>query len=321
MIEPEPEFDVAVSARRQLADGVIELALTPLAGQVPKWAPGAHVDLLLDEPGLVRQYSLCGDPEDGGALTVAVLREPDGRGGSAWIHDRLHAGDRLRVRGPRNHFAQLAAERYLFLAGGIGITPLLPMVRAAGRAGVPWRLVYGGRSLASMAYLDELDALARDSRDGEVWIRPQDHTGLLDLDAILACPQPGTLVYCCGPEALLVAVEQRCASWPAGSLHVERFAAQELDTAAERPIQVECALSGLLVDVPAGTSILHAVEAAGVTVLSSCQEGTCGTCETVVLDGVPDHRDSVLSREEHEANEVMMICCSRARTPRLVLEL
>jgi ferredoxin-NADP reductase len=321
-VRSEPEFDVVVTGRRVLAEGVIELTMCPQDREVPTWEPGAHLDVHL-APGMVRRYSLCGDPGDRGALAMAVLREPQGRGGSALVHDRVRPGDRLRVRGPRNHFRLLDAGRYLFIGGGIGITPLLPMVRAVARAGTPWRLIYGGRTLGSMAYLDDLTALARASASGELKVCPRDTTGLLDLDGELARPAPGTLVYCCGPEPLLQAVGQRCAAtWPPGSLHVERFAARQ-DSAAGwgDAFEVECSASGVVVRVPPGISVLEAVQAAGVSVLSSCQEGTCGTCETVVLDGIPDHRDSVLGPAEQAAGEVMMICCSRARSPRLVLEL
>jgi ferredoxin-NADP reductase len=283
----------------------------------PEWEPGAHVDLVLGD-GLIRQYSLCGDPADRSALCVAVLREPDGRGGSAHVHDRLADGDPVWIRGPRNHFRLVPSSRYLFVAGGIGITPIVPMIARADAAGADWRLVYGGRTRASMAFREELVA-----RHGDrVEIRPQDETGLLDLDALLGQPREDVAVYCCGPEPLLAAVEQRCAAWPAGSLHVERFSPKDGVGAGERAsFEVELAASGFSVTVPEDKSILEAVEDAGVPVLFSCQEGTCGTCETPVLDGVPDHRDSLLTDAERAANDTMMICVSRSCGARLVLDL
>lgn len=310
---------VVVDAREPLADGVVGLVLRDADGaELPAWTPGAHIDLELGPAHgqrLVRQYSLCGDPADRRAWRIAVLREPGSRGGSSYVHERLAAGATLRVDGPRNHFPLLDAAGYLFVAGGIGITPLLPMIAAADAAGRPWRLVYGGRRRASMAFLDRLDGYG-----DRVSVRPQDETGLLDLDPLLAAPEPGVLVYCCGPEPLLAAVESRCAGWPAGSLRVERFAPRPGEF-TDGDFEVELARSGCVVPVPAGVPILRAVRSAGVEVLSSCEEGTCGTCETGVLAGRVEHRDSVLTDAEREAGDVMMICVSRALDARLVLDL
>ncbi|GII79964.1 ferredoxin [Sphaerisporangium rufum] len=318
MSRTEPELDLKVAGRTRVADGVVLLRLVrPDGGPLPPWTPGAHVDLLL-APDLVRQYSLCGDPGDLAAYQVAVLREPAGRGGSAYVHDRLAEGDTVRVRGPRNRFVLDDAARYLFIAGGIGITPLLPMVAEAARRGADWRLVYGGRTRASMAFAERLAA----EHPGRVELFPQDATGLLDLAALLGVPAAGTLVYCCGPEPLLAAVEDRCASWPAGALRVERFVPAAPDESrSAAAFEVELAQTGVTLTVPADRPILDVVEEAGVAVLSSCREGTCGTCETVVLDGVPDHRDSLLTEEERAAGDIMFICVSRSRSPRLVLDL
>jgi ferredoxin-NADP reductase len=311
VLEPtDVETSAVVAHRETVADGVVSLTL---AGDLPGWAPGAHVDVVLPD-GSARQYSLCGDPAVAGEWRIAVLREPDGRGGSAFVHS-VAAGDTVRVRGPRNHFPLVPAARYLFVAGGIGITPILPMLAAAEAAGAAWELVYGGRTRTSMAFVEQLT-------DRRVAIRPQDEYGLLDLDALLATPRSGTLVYCCGPEPLLAAVEARCAGWPAGSLHVERFTAKPLtEPVLAGAFEVELARTGLTLTVPPERSVLDVVEEAGVAVLSSCSEGTCGTCETAVLDGEPDHRDSVLTTEEQAANDCMMICVSRARCPKLVLDL
>lgn len=319
---PEPELILAVTDRRDAAEGVCLLDLRdPIGAPLPAWTPGAHLDLLL-APGLIRQYSLCGDPADHATWRVAVLREPGGRGGSQYVHDHLTGGATVRVRGPRNHFAFESAERYLFIAGGIGITPLRPMIAAADAAGAEWTLTYGGRSRPSMAFSADLAA----HHPGRVQIWPQDEMGLLDLDALLGDPQPGTLVYCCGPEPLLAAVESRCAFWPASALRVERFAPRQAagdtrDDARERAFEVELARARMTLTVLPGQSILQAVEAAGVSVLFSCTEGTCGTCETTVLDGTPEHRDSVLTPAERAAGAAIMICVSRSATPCLVLDL
>lgn len=307
------EAELVVDRRESAADGVLALTLRhPLGERLPAWEPGAHIDVLLG-PGLERQYSLCGDPADRTAWRIAVLREPAGRGGSAHVHEQLEQGDKVRVRGPRNHFALRPAPRYRFIAGGIGITPILPMLAAAEAEGAQWTLLYGGRTRESMAFTEEL------SRYGDrVTVAPQDETGLLDLPSVLDGVPEGTLVYCCGPGALLDAVEARC---PAGLLHVERFAPKEQPEGENTEFVVELARTGTTVTVAPDVSVLDAVRASGVEVLFSCTEGTCGTCETDVLEGTPDHRDSVLTDEEREAGETMMICVSRCRGKRLLLDL
>jgi cytochrome P450/ferredoxin-NADP reductase len=313
----EFEAEARVAEKRTAADGVVRLALREIGGHpLPRWEPGAHVDLVLDGAP-TRQYSLCGDVADHHEYRLGILRDVDGRGSSLYVHDRLRVGDTVRVRGPRNNFSLLASPRYLFIAGGIGITPILPMIRAAEAAGAEWELVYGGRRRASMGFLDELAPYG-----DRVSIRPQDETGLLDLDSLLGTPRPDTLVYCCGPEPLLGAVEQRCAGWPPRSLHVERFSPRpQSEPVRSEAFEVVLAQSELTLSVAPDRSILSVVEEAGVGVLSSCAEGTCGTCETAVLDGEPDHRDSVLSVEERQKNDCMMICVSRSCSGRLVLDL
>ncbi|GAA1386274.1 PDR/VanB family oxidoreductase [Pseudonocardia kongjuensis] len=309
------DLDLVVADKQVVADGVALLTLRRAdGGELPAWEPGAHVDLVLGAD-LVRQYSLCGDPADRTGWRLAVLREQSGRGGSAHVHDVLATGDTVTARGPRNRFPLVPAASYVFVAGGIGITPIVPMVAAAAAAGADWRLVYGGRTRASMAFTE----LAERHPD-RVEIRPQDETGLLDLAGILDAA-PDRPVYCCGPEALLGAVEQECARRGA-VVHVERFAPKDgaLDGPQEA-FEVELAGTGEVFAVPAGRSVLDVLEDAGVEVLSSCQEGTCGTCETGVLAGVPDHRDSLLDDDERAANDAMMICVSRSRSARLVLDL
>jgi ferredoxin-NADP reductase len=307
------EAELVVDRREPVADGVLALTLRhPLGEELPAWEPGAHIDVVLG-PGLERQYSLCGDPADRHTWRIAVLREPDGRGGSAHVHEQVREGDKVRVRGPRNHFPLRPSPRYRFVAGGIGITPILPMLAAADAAGAEWTLLYGGRTRASMAFAEEL------SRYGDrVTVAPQDETGLLDLASVLDGLPDGTLVYCCGPGPLLDAVEERC---PSGALHVERFQPKEQQTDTDSEFEVVLSRSGHTLTVPADVSVLDTVRAAGVEVLYSCTEGTCGTCETDVLEGTPDHRDSVLTEEERESGETMMICVSRCRGGRLVLDL
>lgn len=312
--------DLIVRRRGTPAEGVVALDLVHADGEeLPRWQPGAHIDLILAD-GLTRQYSLCGDPLDSTTWRVAVLLEPNSRGGSQHVHDKLNEGDPVRVRGPRNHFPLVDASRYRFVAGGIGITPIMAMAENVQRAGGDWSLLYGGRTRGSMAFADDL----ADRYPDRVTIWPQDEHGLLDLDALLGEPEEGTLVYCCGPEALLNAVEERCARWPEGSLHIERFAAKRpaalQDATALDRFEVVCQRSGITLEVHSGDSILELVEAAGVPITTSCYEGVCGSCKAKVLEGVPEHLDSVLKAPDKEAGD-MILCVSRSRTTRLVLDL
>lgn len=307
------EGELLVSRREFVADGVLALTLRQPSGEpLPGWEAGAHIDLLLGG-GLERQYSLCGDPGDRSCWRIAVLREPEGRGGSLYVHRWVGEGDLVRVRGPLNRFRLEAAPRYRFVAGGIGITPLLPMLAAADASGAEWSLLYGGRTRASMAFTEELAPYG-----GRVALVPQDEAGLLDLGSVLEPLPSGTLVYCCGPEPLIDAVQALC---PAEALRVERFRPQEQEACAEGEFEVRLVRSGKTLTVLPGVSVLDTVRAAGVEVLYSCTEGTCGTCETDVLEGVPEHRDSVLTPDERRASETMLICVSRCRGSRLVLDL
>jgi ferredoxin-NADP reductase len=313
----EHENDLVVREARAVADDVVVLTLAdPRGAELPAWTPGAHIDLILDD--LTRQYSLCSSPSKPDVWKVGVLRAPDSRGGSERVHSGLAPGSVVRIRGPRNHFPLVASPRYLFIAGGIGITPILPMIAEAEAADADWRLLYGGRERASMAFLDELATYG-----DRVTIVPQDEMGMLDLGSVLGTPQPDTLVYCCGPEGLLSAVERFCESWPPGALHLERFTAkpQEPAAGAESSFELVLERSGLTLQVPPDKSILTVIRDAGVSVLASCLEGVCGTCETEVIDGDVDHRDSVLNEEERASNEYMMVCVSRSRSPRLTLNL
>jgi ferredoxin-NADP reductase len=315
----EHEGDLVVESADVVAEDVVALTLVdPDGDALPPWTPGAHVDLILED-GLVRQYSLCSDPADSRVIRVGVLKAPDSRGGSRFVHERITKGSTVRVRGPRNHFPLVASPRYIFIGGGIGITPMLPMIAEAEATGADWHLYYGGRSRASMGFLDELAKYG-----DKVTLVPQDEAGILDLAAILGDPRDDTKVYVCGPEGLLGAVEAKCgAEWPAGSLHLERFAAKEIEAPAEgeRSFELELAATGITLTVPPDRSVFDVCQDAGISVMGSCHEGICGTCEQVVLEGEVDHRDSVLSESEKAANDAMMICVSRCKSDRLVLDL
>jgi ferredoxin-NADP reductase len=313
--------ELVVNRRHAAADGVVALDLVhPGGDDLPSWEPGAHIDLLLED-GLVRQYSLCGDPRDAKAWRVGVLLDPQSRGGSRHVHERLVEGSTVRVRGPRNHFPLVDSPRYLFIAGGIGITPIMAMVDSAQETGTDWRLIYLGRSRATMAFGEALS----DSYGDRVTIWADDENGqFFDLESTLKEPADQTLVYCCGPEPLLSAMEKHCRHWPEGSLHIERFAAKapaEPNAESLDTFQVVCQRSAVTVEVSGEMSILEALEEADVPILSSCLEGICGTCEAKVLEGTPDHRDSMLTDAERASGNKILTCVSRSRSEKLVLDI
>lgn len=298
-----------------MAEGVIGLTLEPVDTALPRWTPGAHIDVVLPS-GVVRQYSLCG-PLTSDNYEIAVLREPAGRGGSEEIHRTLRPGIELKVQGPRNRFPLERSDDYLFIAGGIGITPLLPMIEAIDGLGLSWRLIYGGRSRATMAFLETLELY------DNVIVLPQDDYGLIDVASEVAA-SPGAAIYTCGPTPLIDAVQSAVAAAGAGPLHFERFvsvpAEVEVEHAPTSAFEVQLGSGGPVVPVAEGQSILDAVLGAGADVLFSCEEGTCGSCQTRVLAGDVDHRDALLTDQERSGGE-MLICVSRCTSPRLVLDI
>jgi ferredoxin-NADP reductase len=264
---------------------------------------------------------LCGAVDDDQRWTIAILREQEGRGGSRAVHDDLQKGSTVRVLAVRNKFPLEPAECYVFIAGGIGITPIIPMLAAADTQQRPWRLYYGGRNRDSMAFAHQLAA----QYGPNVQVLPEDEHGLLDLDAILGSRFPNQPVYCCGPAGLLAAVESRFTDQTRHLLHTERFSAAvptEEQVAADGPIEVTLRRSGEKVVVPAGQSILDVLrDEHGMDLVSGCEQGICGTCETTVVEGTPEHRDEVLSPAERAENATMMICVSRSRDGALTLDL
>jgi ferredoxin-NADP reductase len=299
------------------ADGVVSIELgSDDASALPAWSPGAHIDVILPD-GLVRQYSLCGAPEDRTRWRIGVLLEPEGRGGSSFIHNRVRAGDALQVAGPRNNFALGDAEEYLFIAGGIGITPILPMVRSVAASRRRWKLLYGGRTRRSMAFLDELTAL-----DGDVLILPQDQHGHPDLPGFIGAYRPGVTVHCCGPGAMIDAVEAACQTWPASAIRRERFAASAKPSAEDdEAFEVELARSGSRITVPGDRGLLDVLEEAGCKIDNSCRAGICGTCVVGVLAGIPQHNDDILDDEQRASGTLILPCVSRCRSKLLVLDL
>lgn len=310
--------ELRVSQMTWEAEGVLSVRFTdPDGADLPAWAPGAHLALHLPN-GIVREFSLCSDPEDRSGWTVAVLREPSSRGGSAYVHLELRVGDQITVDGPRNNFSLEPAPRYLLVAGGIGITPILAMARDLQRRGEDWQMLYAGRSAATMAFTDELKTLDAD----RVRLHADDEAGGPPaLGEVLGSVAAGTLVYCCGPEPLLKGVEEGLAD--TSCLRLERFKAPEPvapPPGGDQPFDIVCSGSGKRVHVPVGTTALAALDEAGFTMPSSCTEGICGTCETKVLAGTVDHRDFLLTDDEKEAQNTMFVCVSRALTPELTLD-
>ena len=310
-----PELRLRVVAAQLQGDGVTSYEMAdPDGANLPAWSPGAHVDVHLPS-GTVRQYSLCGDHVDRRRYRIAVLELPSGRGGSVEAHRELRPGTLVGVGPPRCAFSLVEADRYLFIAGGIGITPLLPMMREVQRRRLPWELVYCARSSRHFSFVDELRGLGPD----RVRFVAEDVDGRPDLGDLVR-GAAGSAVFCCGPIGLMDGMAEEMAVAGRDDLRLERFTADPVIVGGNG-FTVELARSGVVIDVPDDRSVLDAVRAAGVDAPSSCEMEICGTCETKVLAGTVDHRDELLTDAEKAQGTTMMICVSRAACPRLVLDL
>jgi ferredoxin-NADP reductase len=326
VIAVQPDIPVATPARAETgmrlligqttweAENVLSLRLrAPDGAPLPSWEPGAHIELALAS-GRRRHYSLCGDPADTRSYRIAVLQVSSGRGGSMEVHTCARAGQLIAVHGPYNNFPLVPSAAYLFIAGGIGITAMMAMAAQVASAGEEWKLVYAGRRRASMAFLDEVGALGPDRVD----VMPADERGRPELEAIIRAASPGTAVYCCGPDRLLDAVREQVAARPDLSLHNERFTGTAVDGGTA--CQVELRRTGRIIDVPADRTLLRAIHEVLPDIGVGCEQGVCGGCRTTVLAGEPDHRDELLSSADRAAG-AMLICVSRARSERLILDL
>jgi vanillate O-demethylase ferredoxin subunit len=313
---------VKVVARRREAEDIVSFELASAdGGALPRFAAGAHIDVEI-RPGLVRQYSLCNDPEEAHRYLIAVLRDPDSRGGSAAIHDEVEAGQTLRISEPKNHFPLIPASSYLLFAGGIGVTPILCMAERLARSGAGFRMHYCARSPERAAFVERVRGSAFADRVHFHF----DAGGAgqkLDLDAVLEQAPAGTHVYVCGPSGFIdfVAGSARARGWPPEAVHQEYFGAAPLDTSGDASFEVRLASSGKTWVVPAGQTVVQALGAHGIDIPVSCEQGVCGTCITRVLDGEPDHRDMYFSDEERARNDQFTPCCSRAKSAMLVLDL
>ncbi|WP_405895090.1 PDR/VanB family oxidoreductase [Streptomyces sp. NBC_00104] len=318
--------ELVVAARHQEAEDVVSLRLAAPdgasdgasdGGVLPPWQPGAHIELRLPS-GRRRQYSLCGDPADRYGYRIAVRRIADGKGGSAEVHDTLGVGTRVAVTGrPRNAFPFAAEASVLLVAGGIGITPILPMAREAARRGLDWRLVHTGRSRGSMPFAAELAELAA-AAPGRVSIRPDDESGVPEAaDLLRSIPATGA-VYCCGPAPMIDGVRRAFGGSRASALHFERFAPPPITDG--RPFELQLGDTGRVLPVPYDRSALDVLHEALPDLPFSCRQGFCGTCRVRVADGQVDHRDRRLTATERAAG-AMLPCVSRApEGERLVLE-
>lgn len=307
------------------ADDVLSLRLARIDSEkpLPAWEPGAHIDVYVPD-GTTRQYSLCGDPRDLSSWQIAVLREPDGRGGSTFIHDQLRVGDRLLVTRPKNNFVLEDAPYHALIAGGVGITPMMAMAEHLARAGRPFHLTYGGRTAGSMAFRSRLAALG-----DHVTFLAEDADGRPDLDAVVKELPDGGLVYVCGPVGLLRAVQAAAESAHGIDADVVRFelfsraGVEPVETASLDEDHYELVLteSGHTLRLRPETNILETVLALGIEVENDCRDGICGSCLTRVRSGTVDHRDLVLTKKERAAMDRMLICVSKPTCPRLELDL
>ena len=313
-------LSVLVADVRAEAKDVVTLELRPIAGgELPTFTPGAHLDLHLPN-GLVRNYSLTNDWRERERYVIGVGRAADSRGGSSYIHSNIRAGAQLKISAPRNNFElDESSASFLFIAGGIGITPIMAMVRWCVANEKPWRLIYAARSRQRTAFYEELCALGGD----RVQFHFDDECGeVLDVARAISTWSEGETVYCCGPGPLMEAVEKLTDHLPSGAVRFEWFSVPQSDEPQESTLfTVKLQRSGVAFEVPEQKSILEVLEDHGFELPFSCREGLCGTCVTSVISGDPDHRDYVLSDEERASGKMMTICCSRSKSAELTLDL
>lgn len=312
-------IDALITKRTEAATGIVEFELHSTDGtDLPSYNAGDHVDVEI-RSGLIRQYSLTGDPQGAGNYRIGVLLDPNSRGGSSAIHADFTIGKKLRIGRPRSNFPlDMSAERSILFAGGIGITPMLTMAYALEAAGKEFELHYCGRSADRLAFKDEL---ARFEDHVHVHLDDGENAQKLDINVVLAKPVLGTHVYCCGPNGFMdfVISSAERLGWSADNLHLERFGAEV--NADGAPFTVTAAKSNITVEIAPGETIAEKLIENGIDVPMSCQSGVCGTCITAVKSGVPDHRDMVLTDQEKAANLQVAICCSRSKSKNLVLDI
>jgi tetrachlorobenzoquinone reductase len=292
----------------------------PAGGELLPFTAGSHIDLHLAN-GMIRSYSLVNAQSERHRYVIAVNNDDASRGGSKLIHETMRVGEVVTISHPRNNFVlHEDADHSVLIAGGIGITPILSMIRRLEALGRSWELFYAARTRCATAFLDELNALSSVHSGLHVTFDQEPDARMMDLPAIIKAARPDAHLYCCGPVAMLQAFEAATADRPARHVHVEYFKAGE-KPAMEGGFEVKLARSKRTIAVQPGETILDALLAAGVAVNYACTEGVCGTCETRVVEGIPDHRDLFLSKEEQEANKTIMVCCSGSKSSTLVLDI
>lgn len=317
------QIAVRVHAITWAAKDIWLFELRPLARglRLPAFTAGAHIDLYLPH-AVVRSYSLVNPQGEDHRYLIAVNNDPASRGGSRYLHQSVRVGDELTVSAPRNNFPLAEdAACSVFIAGGIGVTPLWCMMQRLAELGRPWRLHYCARTRAQAAFLDEIESLGRQA--GATLVFNFDHEPggkILDLRAVMQEAPRQAHVYCCGPGPMLGAFQEASAGWRPENIHLEYFSAAS-PAATAGGYTVRLARSRLSVFVKEGMTLLDALLGEGVDVPFSCREGVCGSCETTILSGVPDHRDVILTDAEKRAGRTMMICCSGCKSQELVLDL
>ncbi len=316
-------LQVRVAHKALEAEDIVTLELVATEGKpLPAFSAGSHVDVVLPN-GITRQYSLCNDPQETHRYLIGVLRDPSSRGGSRAVHELVKEGDVLQISTPRNHFPLVhEAKKSLLLAGGIGVTPILCMAERLAITGADFRMHYATRSPARTAFRERITASGFAGRV-QFHFDDGDAAQKLDLQKLLAQPENGTHLYVCGPKGFMDAVlgTARAAGWPEAQLHYEFFGAEVAKSDSDAGFEIKLASSGRIVMVPKDKTVTQALAEAGVEIVMSCEQGVCGTCLTRVLEGVPDHKDSYLTPEEQAANDQFLPCCSRSKTPQLVLDL
>lgn len=314
---------VRVARKHTEAEGICSLELVSASGgALPAFSAGAHIDVHLPG-GLTRQYSLCNNPAEAHRYLIAVLRDPASRGGSQAVHEQVHEGDTLTISVPKNHFALAAdAKRHLLLAGGIGVTPLLAMAEQLSTQGAAFDLHYCARSKSRAAFVQRMQDAPFASQVHGHWDDESEQTAF-DVTTLLASVQAGVHVYVCGPKGFmdLVLSTARTAGWPESQLHFEFFGAEVAHLASDEAFIVKIASTGQEIQVPSDKTVVQALQQAGVDIPIACEQGVCGTCLTRVLEGIPDHKDMYLTPEEQAANDQFTPCCSRARSPMMVLDI
>jgi vanillate O-demethylase ferredoxin subunit len=316
-------LQVRVARKAVEAQDIVTLELVAVdGGALPAFSAGSHVDVQLPG-GISRQYSLCNDPKETHRYLIGVLRDPASRGGSQAVHDLVKEGDLLQISAPKNHFGLAHdAKRSLLLAGGIGVTPILCMAERLAITGAAFEMHYCTRSPERMAFRSRI---ARSVFADKVQLHFDDGAAAqkLDLAALLAKHEAGLHLYVCGPKGFMDAVLKtaREKGWVEGQLHYEFFGAEVAKSDSDASFEIKLASSGRIVMVPKDKTVTRALAEAGVEILMSCEQGVCGTCLTRVLEGVPDHKDSYLTPEEQAANDQFLPCCSRSKSPLLVLDL